>query len=113
MPDGLSRRQKGENEDEGEKDDVDEEGEWSKTHPGFFLKEGNTRKVGKLSRNKIRNNKIPIKQEGFGKHVQEYLSSLKNSQSIGKEFLRRIKRRSVSFYLEEGKLKEEIQRIHK
>ncbi|MBW0463445.1 hypothetical protein O181_003160 [Austropuccinia psidii MF-1] len=52
MPDGLSRRQKGGNEDESERDDFDEEEEWIKPHPVFGLKEVNTIKVGKLSRNR-------------------------------------------------------------
>ncbi|MBW0540565.1 hypothetical protein O181_080280 [Austropuccinia psidii MF-1] len=77
IPDGLSRRPKGGNEDESERDDFDEEEEWIKPHPGFGLKEVNTSKVGRLSRNKTNNIEIPIKQEGFGKHMQEYLNILK------------------------------------
>ncbi|MBW0521700.1 hypothetical protein O181_061415 [Austropuccinia psidii MF-1] len=85
IPDGLSRRPKGENEDESERGDFDEEEECIKPHPGFGLKEVNTTKVGKLSRNKTNNVEIPIKQEVFGKHMQEYLNSLKKPQSIGEE----------------------------
>ncbi|MBW0528360.1 hypothetical protein O181_068075 [Austropuccinia psidii MF-1] len=105
IPDGLSRRPKGGNEDESERDDFDEEKEWIKPHPGFGLKEVNTRKVGKLSRNKTKNIKIPIKQEVFGRHMQEYLNSLKKPQSMGEEYFERIKRRSVNFYIEAGQLK--------
>ncbi|MBW0554036.1 hypothetical protein O181_093751 [Austropuccinia psidii MF-1] len=100
MPNGLSRRPKGGNED-----DFDEEEEWIKPHPGFGLKEGNTQKVGKLSRNKTNNIEIPIKQEGFGKHMEEYLNSLKNPESIGEEYFKRIKRISVKLYIEGGQLK--------
>ncbi|MBW0522102.1 hypothetical protein O181_061817 [Austropuccinia psidii MF-1] len=105
IPGGLSKRPKGVNEDESERDDFDEEEERIKPHPGFGLKEVNTSKVGKLSRNKTNNIGIPIKQEGFGTHMQEYLNSLKKPQSIGEEYLKRIKRRSVNFYIEGGKLK--------
>ncbi|MBW0576727.1 hypothetical protein O181_116442 [Austropuccinia psidii MF-1] len=48
MPDGLSRRPKGEDKEESERDDFDEEEDCIKPHPGFILKEVNTRKVGKL-----------------------------------------------------------------
>ncbi|MBW0526790.1 hypothetical protein O181_066505 [Austropuccinia psidii MF-1] len=50
--DGLSRRPKGEDKEESERDDFDEEEDWIKTHSGFGPKEVNTSKVGKLSRNK-------------------------------------------------------------
>ncbi|MBW0559228.1 hypothetical protein O181_098943 [Austropuccinia psidii MF-1] len=105
IPDGSSRRPKGGNEDESERDDSHEEEEWIKPNPGFGLKEVNTSKVGKVSRNKTNNVEIPIKQEGFGKHMHEYFDSLKNPQSIGEEYFKRIKRRSVNFYIEGGKLK--------
>ncbi|MBW0579440.1 hypothetical protein O181_119155 [Austropuccinia psidii MF-1] len=52
MPDGLSRRPKGEDKEESKRDDFDEEEDWIKHHPGFGLKEVNTSKVGKLSRKK-------------------------------------------------------------
>ncbi|MBW0580504.1 hypothetical protein O181_120219 [Austropuccinia psidii MF-1] len=105
IPDGLSRRPNGGNEDEHKRDDFDEEEEWIKPHPGFGLKEANTTKVGNLSRNKTNNIEITIKQEVFGKHMQEYLNSLKKPQSIGEKYFKRINRRSVSFYIEGGKLK--------
>ncbi|MBW0531542.1 hypothetical protein O181_071257 [Austropuccinia psidii MF-1] len=103
MPDGLSRRPKGGNEDESEKNDFDAEEEWIKPPPGFGLTEVNTRKVGKLYRNKTNNIEIPIKKEGFGKHMQEYFSSLKKPQSIGEEYFKRIKRTSVNFQYKEGR----------
>ncbi|MBW0576895.1 hypothetical protein O181_116610 [Austropuccinia psidii MF-1] len=65
MPDGLSRRPKGEEEEESERDDFDEEEDWIKPNPGLFLKEVNTSKVGKLSSNEKNNIEIPIKQGGF------------------------------------------------
>ncbi|MBW0467696.1 hypothetical protein O181_007411 [Austropuccinia psidii MF-1] len=74
-PDGLLRRPKGEDKEEIERDNFDEEEDWIKPHPGFGLKGVNTSKVGKLSRNKS-NIEIAIKQEGFGKHMQEYLNTL-------------------------------------
>ncbi|MBW0477886.1 hypothetical protein O181_017601 [Austropuccinia psidii MF-1] len=104
MPGGLSRRPKGEDKEESERDYFDEEEDWIKPHPGFGLKEVNTCKVGKLSRNKI-NIEILIQQEGFGKHMQEYLNTLQKPQSIGEEYFNKIKRRSVNFYLEGGQLK--------
>ncbi|MBW0591448.1 hypothetical protein O181_131163 [Austropuccinia psidii MF-1] len=84
MPNGLSRRPKGEDKEESERDDFDEEGDWIKPHPGFGLKELDTSKVGKLSRNKS-NIETPIKQEGLGKHMQEYLNNFQKPQSIGEE----------------------------
>ncbi|MBW0471386.1 hypothetical protein O181_011101 [Austropuccinia psidii MF-1] len=105
MPDGLSRSPKGQNEDESERDDFDKEGEWIKPHPVFGLKKVNTSKVEKLSMNKTNNIEIPIKQEGFGKHMQEYLTSFQKRQIFGEENFKRIKRISINFYLEEGKLK--------
>ncbi|MBW0477993.1 hypothetical protein O181_017708 [Austropuccinia psidii MF-1] len=108
MPDGLSRNSKGEDKEESERDDFDEEEDWIKPHPAFGLKEVNTSKVGKLSRKKS-NIKIPIKQEGFGKNMQEYLSTFQKPQSIGEEYFNKIKSRSVNFYLEGGKLKKRNQ----
>ncbi|MBW0571089.1 hypothetical protein O181_110804 [Austropuccinia psidii MF-1] len=105
MPDGSSRRPNGGNEDKSERDYVDDEEEWIKPHPGFGIKEVNTSKVGKLSRNETNNIEIPIKQEGFGRHMQEYLNSLKKQQSIGEEYFKRIKRKSVNFFVEGGHLK--------
>ncbi|MBW0552321.1 hypothetical protein O181_092036 [Austropuccinia psidii MF-1] len=89
--DGLSRRPKVADEEERERDDFVEEEDWIKPHPGFGLKEVNTIKVGELSRNKTNNIEISIKQEGFGKHMQEFLNSLKNPQSIGKNTSRKIR----------------------
>ncbi|MBW0488143.1 hypothetical protein O181_027858 [Austropuccinia psidii MF-1] len=103
LPDGLSRRPKEEEKEESERDDSDEEEDWIKPYAEFFLKEVCTSKVGKLSRNKI-NIEVPMKQEVFGKHMQEYLNSLKNAQSIGEEYLHKIERRSLNIYLEGGKL---------
>ncbi|MBW0501868.1 hypothetical protein O181_041583 [Austropuccinia psidii MF-1] len=103
MPDGLSIRPKGEDKEESERDDCDEEEDWIKPHPRFDLKEVNTSEVGKLSRNK-RNIEIPIKQEGSGKHMQEYLNTLQKPQSIEEEYFNKIKRRSVNFYLKGGHL---------
>ncbi|MBW0468707.1 hypothetical protein O181_008422 [Austropuccinia psidii MF-1] len=104
MPDGLSKRKKGEDKEESERDDFDEEEDWIKPHPGFGLKEVNTRTVGKLLRNKS-NIEIPIKQEGFGKHMQEYLNTLQKPKNIREEYFKKIKRRSMNFYLERGQLK--------
>ncbi|MBW0467159.1 hypothetical protein O181_006874 [Austropuccinia psidii MF-1] len=104
MPDGLSRRPKGEDKVESERDDFDEERDWIKPHPGFGLKEVNTRKVGILSINKSII-KISIGQEGFGKPMKEYLNTLQMPQSIEEGYFNRIKIRSVNFYLEGGKLK--------
>ncbi|MBW0517428.1 hypothetical protein O181_057143 [Austropuccinia psidii MF-1] len=81
MPDGLSRGPKGEDKEESESDNFDEEEYWIKTHPGFVLKEVHTSKVGGLSRYKS-HIEIPIKKEGFGKHMQEYLNTLQKPQSI-------------------------------
>ncbi|MBW0555316.1 hypothetical protein O181_095031 [Austropuccinia psidii MF-1] len=105
MPDGLSRRTKGGNEDESERNDFDEEEEWVKPRPGFGLKEVNKSKVVILSINKTNNIEIPIKKEVFVKHMQEYLNSFKKPQSIGEEYFKRIKRRSVNLYIEEWQLK--------
>ncbi|MBW0548210.1 hypothetical protein O181_087925 [Austropuccinia psidii MF-1] len=89
-PDGLSRRPKGEDKEESERDDFDEEEDWIKPHPVFGLKEVNTSKVAKLSRNKG-NVEIPIKQEGFGKHMQEYLNTLKSHKVLEKNTPKRSK----------------------
>ncbi|MBW0583128.1 hypothetical protein O181_122843 [Austropuccinia psidii MF-1] len=105
MPDVLSRRPKGEDKEESERDYFNEEEDCIKPYPVFGLKEVNTSKVGKLSRNNTNNIGIPIKQEGFGKHMQEYLNSLKKPRSIAEEYFKKIKRRSVNFYLEGGQLK--------
>ncbi|MBW0559154.1 hypothetical protein O181_098869 [Austropuccinia psidii MF-1] len=96
MPDGLSRRPKGEDKEESERDDFDEEEDWIKPHPGFFLKEVNTSKVGKLSINKS-NIKIAIKQEGFGKHMQENLNTLQKPQSIGEEYFKKNQNKISEF----------------
>ncbi|MBW0509650.1 hypothetical protein O181_049365 [Austropuccinia psidii MF-1] len=109
IPDVLSRRPKGEDKEESERDYCDEEEDWIKPHPGFGLKEVNTSKVGKLSRNKTKNIEIPIKQEGFGKHMQEYLNTLKKPQCVGEAYFKRINRRSVSFYIELGQIKRQNQ----
>ncbi|MBW0484378.1 hypothetical protein O181_024093 [Austropuccinia psidii MF-1] len=98
MPDRLSRSPEGEEKEESERDDFDEVEDWIKPHPGFGLKEVKKRKVGSLSRNES-NIEIQIKQEGFGKHMQEYLKNLKNSEIIGAEYFNKIQRRSVNFYL--------------
>ncbi|MBW0562754.1 hypothetical protein O181_102469, partial [Austropuccinia psidii MF-1] len=105
MPDGLSRRPKGEDKEESERDDFNEKEDFIKPQPGLGLKEVNTSKVGKLSRNKTSNIEIPINQEGFRKHMQEYLNIINKPQSIGEEYFKKIKRRSVNLYLEGGKLK--------
>ncbi|MBW0479873.1 hypothetical protein O181_019588 [Austropuccinia psidii MF-1] len=63
MIDVLLSKPKGEEEKDSEKDNFYEEEEWIKPHPGLILKELNTRKVGKLSRNKENNIYITMKQE--------------------------------------------------
>ncbi|MBW0504034.1 hypothetical protein O181_043749 [Austropuccinia psidii MF-1] len=45
IPDGLSRRPKGEDKEESERDYFDEVEDWIKPHPGFGIKEVNTSKV--------------------------------------------------------------------
>ncbi|MBW0507942.1 hypothetical protein O181_047657 [Austropuccinia psidii MF-1] len=104
VPHGLSRRPKEEEKEESERDDSDEEEDWIKPYAELYLKEVSSSKVRKLSRNKS-NIEVPIKQEVFGKHMQEYLNSLKNPQSIGEEYLHKIKRRSLNIYLEGEQLK--------
>ncbi|MBW0461735.1 hypothetical protein O181_001450 [Austropuccinia psidii MF-1] len=104
MPDGLPRRPKGEHNEESERYDLDEEEYCIKPPSVFGLKEVNTSKVEELSINKSKI-EIPLKQEGFGKHMQEYSDNFQKPQSIGEEHFIKIKRKSVNCYLEGWQLK--------
>ncbi|MBW0514774.1 hypothetical protein O181_054489 [Austropuccinia psidii MF-1] len=96
ITDGLSRRPKSSEEEDEDAPEIDEEN-WIKPHPGFGAKN-----VNSLNFSGIR---VPTKQEEFWKSMEEYLSTMKNPESRKEEEFRRIKRRSPSFFLEDGQLK--------
>ncbi|MBW0506978.1 hypothetical protein O181_046693 [Austropuccinia psidii MF-1] len=97
IPDVLSRRPKDSEEEDKDGPEFDEEEDWIKPHPGFGAKNVNSLNFSGIQ--------VPTKQEGFWKRMQEYLSTMKKPQSSKYEELRRIKRSSFNFFLEDGPLK--------
>ncbi|MBW0557019.1 hypothetical protein O181_096734 [Austropuccinia psidii MF-1] len=96
IPDGLSRRPKNAEDEDEDAPEVEEE-DWIKPHPGFGAKNVNLLHFSGI--------KVPTKQEGFWKRMQEYLSIIKKPQSTTDAEFRMIKRRSSNFFLAEGQLK--------
>ncbi|MBW0470033.1 hypothetical protein O181_009748 [Austropuccinia psidii MF-1] len=96
MPDGLSRRPQSEDEEK-EKSDFDEEEQWMKTHPGFGVKHNNKIRFSGI--------KIPSKQKGFWKRMEEYLDTLKSPFGSKEDDFKKTIRKSSNFFLEEGQLK--------
>ncbi|MBW0564515.1 hypothetical protein O181_104230 [Austropuccinia psidii MF-1] len=97
IPDGLSRRPNNLEEEDEDAPEFDEEEYWIKAHPGFGAKNVNSLDFSGIQ--------VPTKQEGFWKRMQEYLSTMKKPESSKYEYFKRIKRRSSSFFLEDGQLK--------
>ncbi|MBW0556451.1 hypothetical protein O181_096166 [Austropuccinia psidii MF-1] len=92
----LSRRPQSED-GQKEKSDFDEEDEWVKPHPGFAVKHNNILKLTGM--------KLPSKQEGFCKGMEEYFNTLKGPFVSKEDDFKKIKRNSSNFFSEEGQLK--------
>ncbi|MBW0561770.1 hypothetical protein O181_101485 [Austropuccinia psidii MF-1] len=104
MPDGLSRRPKNSEEEDEDAPEFEEEENWIKPHPGFGAKNVNSLNFS--------GKQVTTKQKGFWKRMQEYLSTTKKPELSQEEEFSRIKRRSPSFFLEDGQLKRITQTLN-
>ena len=106
MPDSLSRRPR--DEDEEDPEEFDEEQAWVTPHPGFGVKEVNL--MALPVQREINLTTLGIKpvenvQVGFWKMMKEYLETWRRPENCDDKNFARIKRRSITYFVEEGQLK--------